>query len=84
MPEASAAIAFLKLLKEEPTSDWTFLSPATVIETGDRIGIFRSGGDKLLTDTDGNSRIRLEDYAVALVDELQQHTHPRKRFNVAY
>ena len=83
-PEARAAIAFLKVLKEEPDLDWTFLSPAALIEQGERTGEFRVGGDKLLTDRDGNSRISFADYAIAMVDELERNEHSRKRFSVAY
>ena len=83
-PEARAAIAFLKALKEEPDLDWTFLSPAALIEPGERTGIFRVGGDKLLTDAEGNSRISFADYAIAMVDELERNEHSRKRFSVAY
>ncbi len=82
--EARAAIAFLAALKGESALDWTFLSPAALIEPGERTGKFRIGGDKLLTDADGNSRISFADYAIALVDELEQNAHSRKRFSVAY
>ena len=82
--EASKAIAFLKLLKQEPVLDWTFVSPAALIEHGERTTKFRVGGDQLLTDADGNSRITFEDYAIALVDELEGHAHPRQRISVAY
>ncbi len=84
VPEASAAIAFLKVLKEEPDLDWTFLSPAALIEQGERTGTFRIGGDKLLTDAEGNSRISFQDYAIAMVDELEKNEHSGKRFSVAY
>lgn len=83
-PEARAAIAFLKVLKEERDLDWTFLSPAALIEEGERTGKFRIGGDKLLTDANGDSRISFADFAVALVDELERGEHSRKRFSVAY
>lgn len=83
-PEARAAIAFLKVLKEEPDFDWTFLSPAALIEQGDRTGTFRIGGDILLTDAQGNSRISFADYAIAMVDELERNEHSRRRFSVAY
>lgn len=82
--EARKAIAFLALLKQEPTLDWTFISPAALIEPGERTTKFRIGGDQLLTDAEGNSRITFEDYAIALVDELESHAHPRQRISVAY
>ena len=84
LPEATKAVAFLKLLKQEPTLDWTFVSPAALIEHGERTTQFRIGGDRLLTDADGSSRITFEDYAIAMVDELESHAHSRTRISVAY
>ena len=83
-PEARAAIDFLKALKEEPELRWTFLSPPAMISPGERTGQFRVGGDKLLMDAEGNSRISFADYAIAMVDELERNEHSRKRFSVAY
>lgn len=83
-PEARAAMAFLDDLKAEKEIDWIFLSPAALIEHGDRTGRFRIGGDRLLTDANGASRITFEDYAIAMVDELERHAHFRQRFSVAY
>lgn len=84
LPEASAAMAFLDQLKAEADLDWTFLSPAAVIEHGERTGTFRVGGDYLLSDANGASRITFEDYAIAMVDELERNAHVRRRFSVAY
>ena len=64
--------------------DWTYVSPAALIEPGDRTGQFRLGGDQLLTDAEGQSRISAEDYAVALLDEVEIPKHIRQRFTVAY
>ncbi|HLA82423.1 MAG TPA: NAD(P)-dependent oxidoreductase [Thermoleophilia bacterium] len=75
---------FLYLLKNEPDLDWTFLSPAAMFEPGERTGKFRLGGDQLLVDEKGECRISLPDYAVAMIDELEQPQHIRKRFCVAY
>lgn len=83
-PEARTAMAFLDDLKAEEEVDWIFLSPAALIEHGDRTGRFRIGGDRLLTDANGTSRITFEDYAIAMVDELERHAHSRQRFSVAY
>lgn len=82
--EALKGGVFLNRLREERDLDWTFLSPAAVIDFGQRTGQFRIGGDQLLVDDKGNSTISFEDFAVALVDELEQHKHSRKRFTVAY
>jgi putative NADH-flavin reductase len=64
--------------------EWTFLSPAIIIQPGERTGRYRTTGDALLTDEQGNSVISYEDYAVALVDELEQRRHVGERFGVAY
>ncbi|GLX15750.1 3-beta hydroxysteroid dehydrogenase [Pseudomonas straminea] len=82
--EASAGRDFLNVLRGEQALDWTFLSPSALFEPGQRTGRFRLGSDSLLVDADGNSAISMEDYAIALVDELEQAKHSRKRFTVGY
>ncbi|MCP2338570.1 NAD(P)-dependent oxidoreductase [Actinomadura rupiterrae] len=70
--------------KEADDLDWTYISPAALIQPGERTGVFRLGGDQLLTDAQGNSEISAEDYAVALVDELEKPQAVRRRITVAY
>lgn len=82
--EATAGVAFLDKLKAVKDLDWVFLSPAALIAFGERTGTYRLGKDQLLTDADGKSTISFEDYAVAMVDEIEQHKHSRERFHVAY
>jgi uncharacterized protein len=74
----------LKRLRGETELDWTFFSPAAEIGPGARTGTFRLGGDQLVTDAEGKSRISYDDYAIALVDELEQGAHIKKRFTIAY
>ena len=81
--EAGKGAAFLDLLRAEPTLNWTFLSPSAVIAPGERTGQFRLGTDQLLVGEKGSS-ISTEDYAVALVDELETPAHERRRFTVGY
>ena len=76
--------AFLDLLRGEAELDWVFLSPAAMLTPGERTGRYRVGGDQLLTDEAGESRISLEDYAVAMLDEAERPQHHRARFSVAY
>jgi putative NADH-flavin reductase len=64
--------------------DWTYLSPAAEIGSGERTGKYRTTGDQLLTDSAGKSFISFEDYAVAVIDELERPRHVRRRFGVAY
>ncbi|MEU8117112.1 NAD(P)H-binding protein [Spirillospora sp. NPDC049024] len=83
--EALAAAAQLGAIRAEAGDlDWTFISPAAVIAPGERTGVFRLGGDRLLTDAGGDSRISAEDYAVALVDELEKGNAVQRRITVAY
>lgn len=81
---AEGARQALNLLRGEASLDWTMLSPAAMISPGQRSGVFRLGGDQLLADAAGNSAISVEDYAVAMIDELEQPAHSRQRFTLAY
>lgn len=82
--EAVKGGAFLNLLRGEPTLAWTFLSPSAFFGPGERTGKFRLGTDQLLVDDQGKSSISYEDFAVALVDELERPAHTRQRFTVGY
>jgi putative NADH-flavin reductase len=74
----------LKVYQRETELNWTYISPAAYIEPGERTGNFRRGKDKLITDEEGNSRISMEDFAVAIVDEIMNPQHIRERFTVGY
>jgi uncharacterized protein len=73
----------LPILKQSDL-DWTYFSPAALIEPGVRTGKFRLGGTRLVANDRGESRISAEDYAVALVDELENPQNIRKQFTAAY
>jgi uncharacterized protein len=64
--------------------DWTYVSPAAKIGPGDRTGEFRIGGDELLADPAGESRISISDFAIAFADELEHGDSFRRRITVAY
>ena len=64
--------------------DWTNFSPVALIEPGECTGKFRLAKDTLVTDSKGEGRISAEDYAVALVDELERPQYIRQRLTVAY
>jgi len=72
------------LLKKEPGLDWIFLSPSVMIVPGQRTNQFRLGTDHILYDASGKSHISLQDYAVAMVDEMERPKHHRERFTVGY
>ncbi|WP_299175554.1 NAD(P)-dependent oxidoreductase [uncultured Brevundimonas sp.] len=81
---AQGGIDFLDALRPETDIDWTFFSPAALLEEGPRLGHYRTGTDQLIVDDKGESRISFADYAIAMVDELEAHDHPRARFTAAY
>jgi len=82
--EAVASARFLERLRAEPNLNWTFLSPSADFAPGERTGRFRLGHDQLLRDAQGKSHISMEDFAIAMVDELEHPAHSRQRFTVGY
>jgi putative NADH-flavin reductase len=82
-PEAEAGSRFLDQLRASEL-EWTFLSPSRYFAPGERTGQFRLGKDQLLVDHTGRSAISMEDYAIALVDELEKPANVRARFTVGY
>ncbi len=83
--EAREGIDSLDVYRNESGDlDWTFVSPAAEIGPGERTGKYRTGGDQLLADKNGRSFISYEDYAAALVDELESGRNLRRRMTVAY
>mgnify|MGYP000006008596 FL=1 len=73
------------MLSNEKELDWVFFSPAGMFdEKGERTGKFRLGKDDLVVDAEGNSHISVQDYAVAMVDELEKPAHHKERFTIGY
>ncbi|SCB47480.1 NAD(P)-dependent oxidoreductase [Rhizobium multihospitium] len=81
--EAAKGSQFLDYLKAVDDLDWTFLSPSALFVPGEKTGKFRIGSNTLLSSSDG-SKISFEDYAIALVDELENPKHVKQRFTVGY
>ncbi len=74
----------LYMLKKEKELEWTFLCPPQNLNPGERTGRYRMGKDQLLKDKNGESKISTQDYAVAMIDEMEHPQHIRERFTVAY
>ncbi|RLP21578.1 NAD(P)-dependent oxidoreductase [Raoultella ornithinolytica] len=64
--------------------NWSYFSPPMMIEPGERTGKFRLGGDDVIFDSNNKNSISFEDYAIALVDELEKPEHERQRFTIGY
>ena len=81
---AEGARYALNSLRSQGDVNWTMLSPAAVIAPGERTGRYQLGTDQLLTDAEGNSKISVEDFAKAMIDELESPHHLNSRFTLAY
>ena len=76
---------YLNTLTREQAIDWVFFSPAGAFdENGKRTGNFRLGKDDLIVDANGQSHISVQDYALAMVDELEKPAHHKERFTIGY
>ncbi|OYR80904.1 epimerase [Halorubrum ezzemoulense] len=71
VPVARAAIDAYDILTEADDLAWSYLAPAALIEPGERTGEYRTADRELVTDDGGDSYISMEDFAVALADELE-------------
>lgn len=78
----SDALDVFKNTKENV--DWVNISPAALIQPGERTGKYRLGKDNLVVDENGESKISAEDYAIALIDEVETPKHHKERITVAY
>ncbi|HYP80722.1 MAG TPA: NAD(P)H-binding protein [Steroidobacteraceae bacterium] len=82
--EVKSAVDSLDYLRTVNNISWTFFSPAGNIRPGTRTGKFRLGTETLVVDEKGQSAISMEDYAVAMVDEIERPQHVNGRFTVGY
>jgi uncharacterized protein len=83
-PGAEGAARALDTFRSEKGIDWVAFSPSWNIAPGERTGKFRVGGDQLLRDASGESRISREDFAIAIIDEVERPAHHRQRITVGY
>ncbi len=84
---ASAVRDYLNVIRKNTVLDWTFFSPAILMNhdtAGVRRGHYRTGLDNPVFDEKGQSVLSVEDLALAVVDELEQPRHIRQRFTAAY
>lgn len=84
LPIAGACYSQYLLCTLETRTDWSYLCPPAMLTPGQRTGTYRAGSDSLLVDAAGESRISMEDFAVAMLDEAEKPRHSRTCFTVAY
>ena len=82
-PDIYAHAAVLDLYKASNTN-WTYFSPAVIVGPGERTGKYRLGTTNMIFDSNGESRISYEDYAMALVEEIASPQHIREQFSIGY
>lgn len=75
---------YLEILSKEEDIDWVFFSPAGLLEPGERTGNYRLGKDDLIVNDQGESKISVQDYAKAMIDELENPAHHMERFTIGY
>ena len=75
---------YLNFLMKEKEIDWVFFSPAADMRPGVRTGRYRLGKDDMIVDILGKSHISVEDYAAAMIDELEHPKHHQERFTIGY
>ena len=83
-PTSKPAALALAEVQKVTELDWTAISPPASIQPGERTGKFRLGRDHLLEDDKGKSEISREDFAIAILDEIEKPRHIRQRFTAAY
>jgi hypothetical protein len=83
-PTSKPAMLALEVIRKVDDLDWTAISPSGQIEPGERTGVFRLGLDHLIQDAEGRSRISREDFAIAILDEMEKPQHIRKRYTAGY
>jgi putative NADH-flavin reductase len=82
--EIQGQILALEYLRAVDNVQWSYATPPKNFTNGERTGNFRVGGDLLMKDDRGRSRISRADFAVAVLDEAELELHTGKRFSVAY
>jgi len=82
--EIQGQVLALEYLRTVTDAKWSYATPAKNFTNGKRTGVFQIGGDALLEDARGKSRISRADFAVALIDEAESAAHVQQRFSVAY
>ena len=86
-PEYKGEATAMRAVRDElkaSSLDWTFFSPAVMIMPGERTGSYRLGTTTLISNQQGESRISAEDYAHALVSELEDPRYRRSQMTIGY
>jgi putative NADH-flavin reductase len=83
-PGALGAADALDMVRQEKDLEWSFVSPAVMLNDGARTGRYRHGKDSPVRNEKGESTISVADLAHAILDEIEKPQHVRQRFTVGY
>lgn len=82
-PTAFHAGENLKDLENSSDVKWTYLSPAAFFNpNGQRTGSYQEGKDHVIVNSSGQSYVSYEDYAIAVLDEIELPKHLNERYTV--
>lgn len=84
IPIAKACQSQFEICTASTHAKWIYLSPPAMLLAGEKTGRYRIGSDTLVTDAAGKSTISIEDFAVAILDEVEGPSHIHNPFTVAY
>jgi uncharacterized protein len=83
--EVKSSVDSVDWLKAEVKDvQWSFFSPNGNFAPGKRTGTYRFGGDKVIVDASGRGAISYEDYAAAMIDEIEKPQYINKHFTAGY
>jgi putative NADH-flavin reductase len=82
--EIRGQVLALEYLRNVDDVPWSYATPAKKFTNGERTGRYRVGGDAMMKNKRGKSRISRADFAVALIDEAESAAHVYERFSIAY
>ncbi|MGX6445657.1 NAD(P)-dependent oxidoreductase [Neobacillus sp. K501] len=83
LPTAKNMGKNLEELQTTSGIQWTYISPAAFFDAeGKRTGAYRKGSDHLIFNSKSQSYISYADYAIAVIDEIENPQHLNERFTV--
>ncbi len=83
--EVKSSVDSVDWLKSEVKDvQWSFFSPNGNFSPGKRTGTYRFGTDKVIVDASGRGAISYEDYAAAMIDEIEKPQYINKHFTAGY
>src|SRR5690606_18948044 len=84
MNEIKSAVDALDYIRTVNDTSWTVVSPSSTLRPGERAGKSRLGTDTLIPHAQGRSAISMEDFAVAILGEIEKTQYVNKRFTAGY